>query len=83
MHEALTSERTRASGLLQEMPHPVAGSTHVFAPPYRLDGQRLPIRSAPPVLGEGTKDVLQQLLQLSESELQALQAKGVLTLPAV
>ena len=81
LHEALTSERTRRGGLLQEMPHPVAGSTHVFAPPYRLDGQRLPIRNAPPTLGEGTKDVLQQLLQLSEQELQALQAKGVLTLP--
>ena len=82
LHEALTSERTRQGGLLQEMPHPVAGSTHVFAPPYRLDGERLPIRNAPPTLGEGTRDVLQQLLQLSEDELQALQAKGVLTLPA-
>lgn len=81
LHEALTSERTRETGMLQDMPHPVAGSTAVFAPPYRLDGQRLPIRSAPPTLGEGTKQVLQQLLQLSETELQALQAKGVLTLP--
>ena len=81
LHEALTSERTRRGGLLQEMPHPVAGSTHVFAPPYRLDGQRLPIRNAPPTLGEGTREVLQQLLQLSESELQALRDKGVLTLP--
>lgn len=82
LHEALTSERTRQGGLLQEMPHPVAGTTHVFAPPYRLDGQRLPIRSIPPVLGEGTREVLQQLLQLSEEELQALQARGVLTLPS-
>ncbi len=82
LHEALTSERTRQGGLLQELPHPVAGSTHVFAPPYRLDGERLPIRNAPPTLGEGTREVLQKLLQLSEQELQALQAKGVLTLPA-
>ena len=82
LHEALTSERTRQGGLLQEMPHPVAGSTHVFAPPYRLDGERLPIRNAPPTLGEATREVLQKLLHLSEQELQALQAKGVLTLPA-
>ena len=81
LHEALTSERTRRGGLLQELPHPVAGSTHVFAPPYRLDGQRLPIRHAPPTLGEATREVLQQLLQLPESELQALRDKGVLTLP--
>jgi len=81
LHEALTSERTRQGGLLQEMPHPVAGSTHVFAPPYRLDGERLPIRNAPPTLGEGTRELLQKLLQMSEQELQLLQAKGVLTLP--
>lgn len=83
LHEALTSERTRRGGLLQELPHPVAGSTHVFAPPYRLDGHRLPIRNAPPTLGEGTREVLQQLLQLSEPELQALRDKGVLTLPHI
>lgn len=83
LHEALTSERTRQGGLIQEMPHPVAGRTHVFAPPYRIDGERLPIRSAPPTLGEGTRDVLQELLKMSEQELQDLQSKGVLTLPSL
>jgi crotonobetainyl-CoA:carnitine CoA-transferase CaiB-like acyl-CoA transferase len=81
LYDALTSERTKQAGVFQQMPHPVAGQTWVFAPPYRLDGQRLPIRNAPPTLGEGTREVLQQLLQLPEAELQALQAKGVLTLP--
>jgi crotonobetainyl-CoA:carnitine CoA-transferase CaiB-like acyl-CoA transferase len=79
--EALTSERTRRGRLVQDMPHPVVGTTPVFAPPYRLDGQRLPIRNAPPTLGEGTREVLQQLLNLSDDELHALQAQGVLTLP--
>ncbi|EJE52890.1 putative acyl-CoA transferase/carnitine dehydratase [Acidovorax sp. CF316] len=81
LHEALTSERTRASGLVQDMPHPVTGTTPVFAPPYRLDGQRLPVRNAPPTLGEGTREVLQRLLALGEDELQQLQQQGVLTLP--
>ena len=81
LHEALTSERTQRGGLVQNMPHPVAGTTHVFAPPYRLDGQRLPIRNAPPTLGEGTREVLQKLLQMSEQALQDLQTRGVLTLP--
>ncbi|QHJ00466.1 CoA transferase [Xylophilus rhododendri] len=81
LHEALTSERTRRGGLLQDMPHPVVGTTPVFAPPYRLDGQRLPIRNAPPTLGEGTREVLQRLLAMDDAELQALQERGVLTLP--
>ncbi|MGX5664220.1 CaiB/BaiF CoA transferase family protein [Diaphorobacter nitroreducens] len=81
LHEALTSERTRRGRLVQDMPHPVEGTTPVFAPPYRLDGQRLPIRNAPPTLGEGTREVLHRLLALSDEQLQALQARGVLTLP--
>ena len=81
LHEALSSERTAKSGVVQQMPHPVVGSTHVMAPPYRVDGERLPIRYAPPVLGEGTREVLQSLLSLSDEQLQALQAQGVLTLP--
>jgi len=59
----------------------VEGTTTVFAPPYRLDGRRLPIRSAPPTLGEGTREVLQKLLAMSDEQLQALQAQGALTLP--
>ncbi|AVO49826.1 CoA transferase [Melaminivora suipulveris] len=81
LHEALTSERTRRGRLVQDMPHPVEGTTPVFAPPYRLDGQRLPIRRAPPTLGEGTREVLQQLLALDDETLARLQSEGVLTLP--
>ena len=81
LHEALTSERTRRSQLVQDMPHPVVGATPVFAPPYRLNGQRLPIRNAPPTLGEGTRDVLQRLLAMSDAQLQTLRDQGVLTLP--
>jgi|GEM_PF-2691785 len=81
LHEALTSERVQQAGLVQNMPHPVAGQTAVLAPPIRMDGERLPIRRAPPTLGEGTREVLQNLLRLSDSQLQSLQAQGVLTLP--
>jgi crotonobetainyl-CoA:carnitine CoA-transferase CaiB-like acyl-CoA transferase len=81
LHEALTSERTRRGRMVQDMSHPEVGTTPVFAPPYRLDGQRLPIRKAPPTLGEGTRAVLQELLSMSDSQLEALQVAGVLTLP--
>jgi len=81
LHEALTSERTQRAGLLRDMPHPVTGTTPVFAPPYRLDGKRLPIRCAPPTLGEGTRDVLRQFLSLDDARLETLREKGVITLP--
>ena len=81
LHEALTSERTRRSDLVQDMPHPVVGTTPVFAPPVRMNGKRLPIRSAPPTLGEGTREVLRHLLAMSDEQLAQLRDKGVLTLP--
>ena len=78
LYEALTSERAVRSGLVTEQPHRVAGSTHVMAPPYRLDGERLPVRRAPPELGEGTRDVLSSLLGLGDERLAELKALGVL-----
>lgn len=77
LHEAMTSRRATESGLVTTLPHPEAGSVHVLASPYRFDGERLPIRSAPPQLGEGTNDVLQQLLGLSGDEITALKVRGV------
>lgn len=62
LHEAMTSQRATEDGLVTQQPHPVAGSTHVLAPPYRMDGQRLPIRMAPPQLGADRDTVLQDWL---------------------
>lgn len=78
LHEALTSDRTRSGGLLTVQHNPEAGETHVFAPPYRFDGSRLPVRSAPPILGEGTEEVLHALLALSPQRISELRARGVL-----
>jgi crotonobetainyl-CoA:carnitine CoA-transferase CaiB-like acyl-CoA transferase len=75
--EALTSERAVRGGLVTEQPHPVAGRTHVLAPPYRLDGERMPVRRAPPELGEGTREVLSGLLGLGDERLAELRALGV------
>ncbi|MGF6601292.1 crotonobetainyl-CoA:carnitine CoA-transferase CaiB-like acyl-CoA transferase [Paraburkholderia sp. GAS448] len=77
LHEALTSRRATDAGLVTTQPHPEAGSTHVLAPPYRFDGARLPVRRAPPQLGEGTKDVLQSMLGMSDDRLSRLKADGV------
>lgn len=76
--EALQSKRAADAGLVTKQPHPVAGTVDVLAPPYRFDGERLPVRSAPPVLGEGNHEVLKSLLGLSDEKLAALKAGGVL-----
>jgi crotonobetainyl-CoA:carnitine CoA-transferase CaiB-like acyl-CoA transferase len=78
IHEALTSKRASEAGLVTRQPHPEIGSAPVLAPPYRFDGMRLPVRSAPPRLGQDTAEVLQSILDLSQEEIEALRAKAVL-----
>ncbi|SAL06204.1 L-carnitine dehydratase/bile acid-inducible protein F [Caballeronia calidae] len=77
LHEALTSERATASGLVTHLPHPESGEMQVLSPPYRLDGARPPVRHAPPSLGEGTHDVLRSLLDLDDTQLARLEADDI------
>ncbi|CAB3793357.1 Acetyl-CoA:oxalate CoA-transferase [Paraburkholderia caffeinitolerans] len=77
VHEALTSKRATDAGLVSTHDHPECGSASVLAPPYRLDGVRPPVRRAPPQLGEGTADVLNTLLGLSDERIAQLKAAGV------
>lgn len=77
LHEALTSKRATDAGLVTTQAHPVAGTVKVMAPPYLFDGARLPVRKAPPTLGEGTAEVLQSILGLDDAKLAELKAKGV------
>jgi len=77
LHQALTSERAVRGGLVTRQPHAEAGAVDVLAPPYRLNGERLPVRRGPPPLGEGTPDVLRDLLGLDDAELQRLRAAAV------
>ena len=78
LYEALTSPRAASAGLVTQQPHPVAGHTHVMAPPYRLDGERLPVRCAPPQLGEATEEVLGQLAGVDAARLAELKQQGVI-----
>ncbi|CAM5780747.1 CaiB/BaiF CoA transferase family protein [Castellaniella caeni] len=78
LHEALTSRRAVEGGLVQSLPHPHAQSTYVLAPPYRFDGQRPPIRKAPPQLGADTAEVLQSLLAVDADGLARLKAEQVI-----
>jgi crotonobetainyl-CoA:carnitine CoA-transferase CaiB-like acyl-CoA transferase len=77
LYEAMTSPRAVDSGLVTSMPHPVAGTVDVMASPYRFNGERLPVRLAPPTLGEGTNEVLADLLGLSAETLKGLKERGV------
>lgn len=78
IYDALKSERSATAGLLHAYSHPQAGDIEILATPYRFDDRRLPVRHPPPVLGEGTGDVLQDLLGLDSERVSALRRDGVI-----
>lgn len=78
LREALQSERSVQAGLVAELPNPEVGQVQVLAPPYRIDGQRMPVRTAPPMLSQDTEQVLGEVLGMDAQSIAALRQDGVL-----
>ena len=74
--EALSSPQAEALGLVQAVPHPLYGQIRMARSPLTVDGAPLPIRRAPPTLGQHTTEVLSQVLGRSADEIAALRAVG-------
>jgi crotonobetainyl-CoA:carnitine CoA-transferase CaiB-like acyl-CoA transferase len=64
--EALRSDA--AGPLLAHVDHPAIGAYETVRHPVRFDGGRLPIRSAPPALGEHTAALLRELAVRQDEE---------------
>ena len=54
--EVFEDEHVLRSGILQSTNHPTAGTLRVLASPVLVDGERLPIRHPPPILGQHTDE---------------------------
>jgi crotonobetainyl-CoA:carnitine CoA-transferase CaiB-like acyl-CoA transferase len=70
--------QVKARGLRMEMPHPLAGTVPTVANPIRLSATPVEYRCAPPLLGQHTREILQEVLGLSEERIRALAAQGAL-----
>ncbi|MFG1418265.1 CaiB/BaiF CoA-transferase family protein [Xanthobacter sp. V0B-10] len=75
--EALSSPRAAETGMVVRRPAEDGAERHVLAPPYRLDGRRVPVRRMPPALAESTAEVLTQALNRRPEEIAALTRNAV------
>jgi crotonobetainyl-CoA:carnitine CoA-transferase CaiB-like acyl-CoA transferase len=69
--------QVRARGAQIRMAHPVGGEIPLVASPIRLSGTPVQYRSAPPVLGQHSREVLSEVLGLSPGAIADLIEQGV------
>ncbi len=69
--------QVRARNVKIELDHPVAGKLPGVASPMRFSGTPLEFKSAPPVLGQHTDEVLRDVLKLSAAHITKLKADGI------
>jgi CoA:oxalate CoA-transferase len=67
-----------ARDMFIEVPHPVLGSVKMAGNPIKMSRTPAEPKGAPPVLGEHSGDVLSQLLGVSQEQVDALRAEGVI-----
>ena len=54
--DVFSDEHVLSSGMLRDVKHPAAGTLEMLASPILVDGERLPIRRPPPILGQHTEE---------------------------
>jgi crotonobetainyl-CoA:carnitine CoA-transferase CaiB-like acyl-CoA transferase len=72
---ALGDPQVLARGMLVEVDHPTAGRLKLPGPPYKLSETPATVRTAPPLLGQHTDEILAQL-GYSPTEIQSLRQIG-------
>jgi crotonobetainyl-CoA:carnitine CoA-transferase CaiB-like acyl-CoA transferase len=60
---------TLERGLVETMPHPTAGTLKMPASPLRLSATPVRASVAPPLLGQHTRDVLREVLDIADAEI--------------
>lgn len=75
--DIVNDESMRATGMISEVTHAQRGKVLIPGWPVKMSGSEAIKVQCPPLLGEHTNDVLQEMLAMNEDEINALRAKGV------
>jgi len=76
--EVFSDPQVRARQMVQTWTHPYSEQLELVASPLKLSRTPVQQKLAPPLLGQHTREVLSQVLQMSESDIAALQADQVI-----
>ncbi|TVY55228.1 Succinate--hydroxymethylglutarate CoA-transferase [Lachnellula cervina] len=72
----LSHEHVLARGMVKEMDHEFCGPIKMVNTPVKYSESKPSIRTAPPMLGQHTDEVLREVLGLSETDIESLKSEG-------
>ncbi len=76
--EVFENEQVQARGLKMTLAHPLAGQVPLVRSPMRLSKTPVVEKSAPPLLGEHTREILQKDLGMDDAKIAHLEALGII-----
>jgi len=76
--EALAAPEVAARGMVEEIDHPTAGRIRLIGSPLKLSDTPIRKPSAPPLLGQHTREILRGRLDYSDEVLEALEEAGII-----
>jgi len=75
--DVFADPQVQARGLRLDLPHPAIGSVPSVANPIKYSATPIAYRSAPPMLGADTDEILRDMLGLAASEIARLRKAGI------
>uniref|UniRef100_A0A1A9W1Q8 Uncharacterized protein n=1 Tax=Glossina brevipalpis TaxID=37001 RepID=A0A1A9W1Q8_9MUSC len=78
LKEVFEDEHIQSIGLVKTLPHPKDGSIKVVGPPVVFSESRNDARTAPPLIGQHTNEVLSSLLGYNEEKISKLKSKKII-----
>jgi crotonobetainyl-CoA:carnitine CoA-transferase CaiB-like acyl-CoA transferase len=78
LREAFDDPQLAANDMVLEVAHPDLGSLHQLGIPYKFGTTACSIERPPPLLGEHSGEVLEQVLGLGAEEIEELRENGVI-----
>ncbi len=76
--QVFADPQVQARGLRLDLPNALGSTTPQVASPLRLSATPVAYRSAPPLLGQHTDDLLERLLGMTEAQVAELRKAGVI-----
>ena len=76
LSQVFEEPQVKARGTRIELDHPVAGKLPMVASPMKFSDTKIEYKSAPPVLGQHTDEVLRGVLKMDDAAIAALKAAG-------